>query len=337
MADQLRFVHIGLGPMGATLCKLALQKPGIALVGAVERINLGKDVGEVIGLGRPVGVALTDDLSAALAAKPAVVLHSTLSSLERVKEQFVAVIRAGVNIVSTCEELSFPWETHPDIAAELDALAKRHGVSVLGTGVNPGFCMDTFPLLVTGVCQRVDRIRVERIQDASSRRLPFQKKIGAGCSPEEFQALIASGTLRHVGLRESTDLLAAAMGWKLTDYRETIAPIMAERETASPFLTVKPGQAAGVEQIAVGLAGTTERIRMEFRAYLGAPESHDTVHITGLPDVEASVRPGIQGDVATAAMCVNALPSVIRAAPGLLTMMDIPPLHPYDGNWGELV
>lgn len=337
MVEPLRFVHIGLGPMGANLCKLALQKPGITLVGAVERVNLGKDVGEVIGLGQKVGVALTDDLATALAAKPAVALHSTLSSLVKVKDQFAALIKAGVNIVSTCEELAFPWETQPDIAAELDALAKRHGVSLLGTGVNPGFCMDTFPLLMTGVCQRVEKIRVERIQDASSRRLPFQKKIGAGCTPEEFAALIASGQLRHVGLRESTDMLAAAMGWKLTDYRETIAPILAEAETASPFLVVKAGQAAGVEQIAVGAVQGTERIRMEFRAYLGAPESHDSVHITGLPDLEATVKPGIQGDIATAAMCVNALPRVVRAAPGLLTMLDVPPLHPYDGNWGDLV
>ncbi len=337
MAGKIRFVHIGLGPMGANLCKLAVQTAGVELVGAVERVNLGKDVGEVIGLDKKIGVTLTDDLAAALATKPDVVLHSTLSSLELVKEQLATIIRSGVNVVSTCEELSYPWQTHPGIAAELDGLAKRHQVTVLGTGVNPGFCMDTFPIVMTGVCQRVDKIRVARIQDASSRRLPFQKKIGAGCTPAEFEVLKASGKLRHVGLRESSEMIAAAMGWTLTEYSETIDPIMAEKETRSPYLVVKPGQAAGVEQIAVGRMHGTEVIRMEFRAYLGAPESHDTVYITGIPNMEATIKGGVQGDVATAAMAVNAMPRVIKAAPGLLTMKDVPPLHPYAGTWGELI
>ncbi len=337
MAEKLRFVHIGLGPMGANLCKLALKKKGIELIGAIERVNLGKDVGEVIGLDKKIGVTLTDDLAAALAAKPDVVLHSTLSSLELVREQLVAVIKSGVNIVSTCEELSYPWETHPDIAKELDTLAKENNITVLGTGVNPGFCMDTFPIVMTGVCQSVAKIRIRRIQDASSRRLPFQKKIGAGCTPKEFEALMASGELRHVGLRESSDMIAAAMGWKLTEYIETIAPIIAEKETASQYLVVKPGQAAGVEQIAIGKMNGKEIIRMEFQAYLGAPESHDTVYIAGMPNIEATVKPGIQGDIATAAMSVNAMPRVINAAPGLLTMMDLPPVHPYDGSWGDLI
>jgi 4-hydroxy-tetrahydrodipicolinate reductase len=337
MADKIRFVHVGLGPMGSNLCKVALQKRGIEIVGAVERVNLGKDVGEVIGLDRKIGVALTDDLAAALAAKPDVVLHSTSSSLELVQAQLAAVIRSGVNVVSTCEELAYPWDTHPGVAKKLDALAKEHGVTVLGTGVNPGFCMDTFPIVMTGVCQRVDHIRIARIQDASSRRLPFQRKIGAGCTPKEFEALKASGKLRHVGLRESADMIAAAMGWKITDYSETIDPIMAERETTSPYLTVAKGQAAGVEQIAVGKMHGKEIVRMEFRAYLGAPESHDTVYITGMPNLETTVKGGIQGDIATAAMAVNAMPRVIAAAPGLVTMKDIPPVHPYAGAWGDLV
>jgi 2,4-diaminopentanoate dehydrogenase len=337
VAKKLRFVHIGLGPMGSNVCKLALEKKGIELIGAIERVNLGKDVGEVIGLDKKIGVTLTDDLAAALAKKPDVVLHSTSSSLEQVKEQLATVIKSGVNIVSTCEELSYPWETHPGVAKELDTLAKENKVTVLGTGVNPGFCMDTFPIVMTGVCQSVDKIRIARIQNASSRRLPFQKKIGAGCTPKEFAALKASGKLRHVGLRESSEMIAAAMGWNITEYSETIEPIMAEKETASQYLVVKQGQAAGVEQIAIGKMNGKEIIRMEFQAYLGAPESHDTVYITGIPNVEATVKGGIQGDIATAAMAVNAMPRVIKAAPGLLTMMDLPPVHPYAGTWEDLI
>lgn len=337
MAEKLRFVHMGLGPMGAKLCKLALEKEGITIVGAIEKINLGKDVGEVIGLGKKIGVTLTDDVNAALTAKPDVVLHSTLSCLELVKEQLVPIIKAGVNIVSTCEELAYPWETQPEISTELDALAKENNVTVLSTGVNPGFCMDTFPIVMTGVCQNVEKIRVSRVQDASSRRVPFQKKIGAGCTLEEFEKLKASGKLRHVGLRESSDMVAAAMGWKINEYSETINPIIAEKETSSEYLTVKPGQAAGVEQIAISKMNGKEIIRMEFRAYLGAPESHDTVYITGIPNMEVTVKGGVPGDIATVSMVVNAMPRVINAAPGLLTMKDIPPVHSYTGVWSKLI
>jgi len=337
MAGKLRFVHMGLGPMGAKLCKLALEKEGVEIVGAIEKVNLGKDVGEVIGLGKRLGVTLTDDINMALAAKPDVVLHSTLSSLELVKEQIIPIIKAGIDIVSTCEELSYPWETQPNIAAELDALAKENNVTVLATGVNPGFCMDTFPIVMTGVCQNVNHIRVARIQDVTSRRLPFQRKIGAGCTPEEFKELKDSGRLRHVGLRESSDMIAAAMGWRIDEYSESIAPIIAEEEISSEYLTVKPGQAAGVEQIATGKMNGREIIRMEFQAYLGAPESCDTVYITGVPNMEVMVKGGVQGDIATASMAVNAMPRVINAPPGLLTMRDIPPVHAYSDDWSKLI
>jgi len=337
MVNKLRFAQVGLGPMGVRLCKLALEKEGIEIVGATERANLGKDVGEVIGLGKKLGVTLTDDLNAALAAEPDVVLHSTLSSLELAKEQLATIIKAKVDIVSTCEEISYPWQTQPEIAKELDTLAQENNVTVLGTGVNPGFCMDTFPIVMTGVCQKVEKIRVARVQDATCRRLPFQEKIGAGCTPEEFEERKASGKLRHVGLRESSDMIAGAMGWKINDYRETIAPIIAKKEISNEYLTVKPGQAVGVEQIAISMMNGKEIIRMEFQAYLGAPESYDTVYIMGVPNMEVTVKGGIQGDIATASMAVNAMPRVINATPGLLTMKDIAPVHPYAGDWSKLI
>lgn len=337
MASKIRFVHMGFGPMGARVCRTALEKEGMEIVGAIELVNVGKDVGEVLGLGKKLGVKLNNDVSTVLATKPDVLLHTTVSSLVKAKEQLIPIIKAGVNIVSTCEELAYPWETRPDIATELDELAKQNKVTVLGAGVNPGFCMDTFPIVMTGVCQKVGHIRVARIQDARPRRLPFQKKIGAGCTPKEFQELKASGMLRHVGLRESCDMIAAAMGWKIDDYSETIDPIITEKEISSEYFTVKPGQAAGVEQIAIAKMKGKEVIRMDFLAYLGASESYDTVYITGIPNMEVTAKGGIQGDIATASMAVNAMPRVINALPGLITMKDLPPVHPYNGDWGNLI
>ncbi len=193
MTKKIRFVHMGLGPMGAKICRLALEKEGVEIVGAIEKVNVGKDVGKVIGLDKKLNVILTEDINMALAAKPDVVIHSTVSSLLKAREQLIPIIKAGVNIVSTCEELAYPWDKQLEIATELDTLAKKNNVTVLGTGVNPGFCMDIFPIVMTGVCQEVRHIRVSRIQDARSRRLPFQKKIGAGCTPTKFEELKASG------------------------------------------------------------------------------------------------------------------------------------------------
>ena len=337
MTQEIRVICYGLGPIGARTAKLVSQKDGMKIVGAIELVNLGKDIGEVIGLERKLGVKLTNDVDAVFSQGGDIVIQATGSSLPRVKEQLMSIVKAGIDVVSTCEELSYSWDKQPEISAELDALAKKNNVTVLATGVNPGFCMDLFPIVMTGVCESVEKIRVARIQDARPRRLPFQKKIGAGCTLAEFEELKASGKLRHVGLEESAGMIAAAMGWKIDEYSETIDPIIAKQDVSSNYLTVKAGQAAGVEQIAVAKMNGKEIIRMEFQAYLGAPESHDTVYITGTPDMEVTAKGGITGDIATASMVVNAIPRVINAPPGLLTMNDIPPVHPYASHWGRLI
>ena len=156
------------------------------------------------------------------------------------------------------------------------------------------------------------------------RRLPFQKKIGAGCTLDEFQKLVEAGTLRHVGLAESIAMLAAGLGWELDDIRDEIEPVIAESEVRSQYLTVKPGQAAGVKQTGRGFKDGQEVITLDFQAYLGAKESYDAVYITGTPNLEVIIKGGTHGDIATAAMVVNAARRVLEAPPGLLTMKDLP-------------
>jgi hypothetical protein len=327
MVEKIRAVQYGCGPIGCSVAKLASQRRDIELVGAIDidKNKVGKDLGEVIGLDKPLGVAISDDVNAILSqTKPDIVLHTTSSWLKKVNEQLAGVIKAGINIVSTTEELSFPWRKEPGLSTELDKLAKANKVTVLATGINPGFVMDTWPLVMTAVCQEVKQVKVARIQDASPRRLPFQKKIGAGCTLEEFQKLVDAGTLRHVGLAESIAMIAAGLGWELDDIRDEIKPIVAENEVRSQYLTVKPGQAAGVKQIGRGLKGGKELITMDFQAYLGAKESYDAVYITGTPNMEVVIKGGTHGDIATAAMVVNTARRVIEAPPGLLTMKDLP-------------
>jgi 4-hydroxy-tetrahydrodipicolinate reductase len=230
----------------------------------------------------------------------------------------------GLNIVSTTEELAYPFLNHSNIAKELDQIAKTHKVTILGTGINPGFVMDTWPLALTAVCQAVKKVKVVRVQDARSRRLPFQKKIGAGCSSKEFQALVDAGKLKHVGLPESIAMVAAGLGWKLDKITEEIEPIIAEKQVQSQYITVLPGQAAGVRQVGRGFRDGEEVITHIFEASLGAANSYDAVYITGTPNMEAVINGGTPGDIATAAMVVNAAPRIIEAPPGLLTMKDLP-------------
>lgn len=327
MSTKFRAVQFGCGAIGCAVARLAWQRPDIELVGAVDidKDKVGRDIGEVMGIEKNLGVTITDDLDKLFAkVKADVVFHQTGSSLKTVAPQLIKLLRFGLNIVSTTEELAYPYITQPDLANEIDAVAKANGATVLGTGVNPGFLMDIWPMAMTAVCQEVKRIRAVRVQDASPRRLPFQKKIGAGCTVEEFKKLAAAGTLRHVGLTESIDMIAAGLNWQLSQVTESIEPVIAREQVNTQYLTVEAGQVAGVRQVGRGFKNREELITLEFEASLGAPESYDAVYITGIPNLEVVMKGGTHGDIATAAMVVNAAHRVIEAPPGLVTMKDLP-------------
>lgn len=325
MVKKIKVVQLGCGPVGCSIAKLASTKPNIDIVGAIDLVNVGHDLGEVAGIGQKLGVLISNEPDSVLnKVKPDIVLHATGSVLKDVYPQLEKVVKAGVNLVSTCEELSYAYKKQPALAEKLDKLAKERKVTVLGTGVNPGFLMDAWPLFMTAVCQDVRQIRVVRIQDASPRRLPFQKKIGAGKTIEDFNTLVEAGILRHVGLSESVAMIAAGLGWELDDITETIEPILAKAEVRSNFVTVKAGQVAGVRQVGFGLRDGKELITLDFQAYIGARESYDAVYIAGTPNVEVVIKGGTHGDIATAAIVVNSIPRVVDAPPGLIVMKDLP-------------
>lgn len=310
----------GIGPIGAEIARLLLSKPWVKLVSAVDidPAKIGRDVGEVIGLGREVGVKVT----AQLEGKPDVVCHSTGSRLRDVNAQLQDLLGRGCHVVSTCEELSFPLDEA--IREELQRVAQANGVTLLGTGVNPGFVMDKLPLTVTSVCQDIRQLDIIRIQNASTRREPLQRKVGAGMTPDEFRAAVDAGKIKHMGLRESLIMVGKGLGVtfdSVTD--EKIEPIIADREIQTQYLTCAPGQVAGVHQTISG-SGRIQ-VNLELRMYVGAEAvAADKVIVTGVPNVEMTIKDGVHGDRATAAMVVNAIPRVIDARPGVLTMDDIP-------------
>ncbi|MEP7010967.1 MAG: dihydrodipicolinate reductase [Acidobacteriota bacterium] len=330
----IRVLQVGLGPIGASIARQIGARSGFELVGGVDLDpgKVGRDLGPICGLGKDLGIAVSGDLAAALAElKPEIAVVSTSSALEKVTGTIQACLAAGVAVVSTTEELSFPWRERPELARRIDDAARAVGRAVLGTGVNPGFAMDALPLALTAVCERVDGVIVRRIQDASKRRLPFQQKIGAGLTVAEFHAKVAAGGVRHVGLAESIGMLASAFGWKLDSVTDEIWPKIAVARVASPDLEVAAGDCSGVVQLGLGKEGDRVRIRLEFEAYLGAPASYDEIEIAGSPALKSRVEGGIPGDLATASIVVNAIPRVLAAPSGLITMRDLPPAHWWPG------
>lgn len=320
----IRVLHVGLGPIGIGVVRQCASRKGFRIVGAVDvdPAKIGKDLGEVADLGRLLKVAVSGKLGAAIkAGKPDVVVLCTSSSLGKVTDQIADVLKYKLPIVSTTEELAYPWFSNKRLARKIDALAKKARVAVLGTGVNPGFTMDALPITLTGVCERVDTIRVERIQDASVRRLPFQQKIGAGLTTEEFAAKVEGGSVRHVGLTESVAMIADAMGWKLDSITDVIAPKIATKGVKSEFLSVQKGQVAGIVQTGTGFDKDGQAlITLHMEAYLGAPESYDAVIVKGSPDLHMKIAGGVHGDIATASITVNSIPKVLHAPAGLQTM-----------------
>jgi len=324
MTEKIRVMQMGIGPIGCGVTRVLAHKAGMEIVGAIDLVNVGQDLGEIAELGRKLGVLICDDPDAVLReTKPDIAIHTTSSRFQKVSAELEQLIRAGVNVVSSCEELAYPYETSADLAVQIDKLAKENNTTVLGTGVNPGFVMDAWPLFMTGVCAEVQEVRVRRFVDASTRRIPLQKKIGAGATVEEFGKLVESGTLRHVGLQESVAMIAAGLGWELDDITERIEPIVYETEVKSDYLTVQPGQVAGVKQTGHGWKNGKATITLELEAAIGAAESYDGVYITGTPNMEVIIKGGIHGDIAAVAMLTNAVPKVIDAPPGLKTMRDL--------------
>src|SRR5262245_22690158 len=322
----IKVLHIGVGPIGAGVVRQVVGRKWLKIVGAVDVDpgKVGRDLGDVAGLGRKLGVTVTDDVIRTIkSSRPDVAILCTQSSLKRVVPQFEAVLKLKVPVVSTTEELAYPVKSNSTAAKKIDAMAKRARVAVLGTGVNPGFVMDALPIALTSVCERVSGIEVARVQDARIRRLPFQQKIGAGLTVDAFMAKVKDGSVRHVGLAESITMIADALGWKLDRVTDDVRPKIADAAVSSEFIDVPRGHVAGIIQDGVGYQKGKPVITHHMEAYLGAPESYDSVHVIGSPPLTMKIIGGVHGDIATVSMVVNSIPKVLEAPPGLRTMRDM--------------
>ncbi|RLI45991.1 hypothetical protein DRO69_04090 [Candidatus Bathyarchaeota archaeon] len=315
--EKVRVVLYGVGAIGSRIAKFLLDKNGVEIVGAIDvaKEKVGKDLGDVLDIGKRLKIRVSDDPDAVLSKTNAnIVIHSTTSFLKQAHPQIAKIIEHDVNVVSTCEELSYPYATDPELAKKLDESAKKHKVTVLGTGINPGFMMDTLVITLTGVCQTIERIKATRILDATKRRIQFQKKIGIGLTIDEFKEKMEKKNITlHVGLEQSISLIASALGWELNEIR-------VENEA----IKAKQGKVVGLRQRGRGIKQGKEIITLDLQAYVGAEEEYDYIDIEGTPSIHVKSSPGIHGDLGTVAVIVNSIPKVINAEPGLVTMRDLP-------------
>ncbi|MGZ4972597.1 MAG: NAD(P)H-dependent amine dehydrogenase family protein [Limisphaerales bacterium] len=323
---KIKVAQFGLGPIGIETVKLAATKPWLEIVGGVDidPAKIGKPLSELTGIKSLNKAKVYSSFADLLKkTKPDCVLHTSVSRMPQAAPQLEPIIKAGISVVSSCEELLFPQLRAPAIAKKLDALCRKHKSRVLGTGVNPGFVMDTLAICLTGVCRNVESIEINRVVNASLRRLPLQMKIGSGMDPAEFRRLFREGKMGHVGLVESLALVAHALDWKIGKITETCEPMIAPKNIKTQFLEVPKGLTCGIHHRAEAKAGK-HKLTLDLKMYLDAEDPRDAVNIIGDPPIDAVLRGGVHGDRATVAALVNAVPTVLRAQPGLLLMTDVP-------------
>lgn len=319
-------VVMGLGYIGQEIARAALVSPELELVGAVDSnpALVGKRLSDIVTQGN-ADVRVSSTLGNARSrAKRPVLLHATGSRLRQVIDQLLEGIEEGFSIVSTCEELAFPFLKNPDLAQKLERAATKAGVSIVGTGVNPGFVLDRLVATVGQACGPINQVRATRVVDARTRREALQWKIGAGLTEEEFDALAEKEQVGHVGLAESAALCALGLGIDCDDFEEEVAPVIAEEDIHGGAFVVRKGRVAGATQTVVGFKDEKERVHLEVTIAVGADNPGDRIELEGDVPIHLEVRGGVPGDRATANLVVNAAPRLNAAEPGILTVLELP-------------
>lgn len=331
--------------MGTAAARIVQTKAGLELVGVVARRidHVGEDAGDVLGLGRRTGIRVGHDLDAVLAqTRPDVVLQMTCSRVADAEPEIVCCVRHRAHVVSIAEEMAFVAAGSPDRAPAIDALARSHGVTVVDTGVNPGFVLDLLVITLTGVCAHVESITATRLNDLAPYGPSVLRSQGVGLTPEEFAAGVAEGrVVGHVGFPESMAMIAASLGWEIDRIEQAREPIVARVRRETPFVVVEPGSVAGCRHTAVAYREDRPVITLvhpqQVRPEAEGLATGDEIHILGEPEVHLAGSPEIPGGTATAALAVNMIPRVLAAPPGLLTMADLPVPAAIEGDVRSLL
>ncbi|MCR4402307.1 MAG: 2,4-diaminopentanoate dehydrogenase [Firmicutes bacterium] len=328
--DEITVVCWGLGAMGSGMARALLERKGVRIVGAIATRpdKAGRDLGDVLNAGRDLGVRVTNDPDEALEAGADVVLHATSSFAREIYPQLDAAMAAGSNVITVAEEMAYLRQSDPGLAAEIDQLARKYGVSVLGTGINPGFVLDTLIIGLTGICTHVKRVKARRVNDLSPFGPTVMRTQGVGTTVEEFREGLEKGSIvGHIGFIQSCGMIADALGWRLDEITQTREPIVSNTRRTTPYVDVKPGMVAGCNHTAHAFMNGEEVITLEHPQQvlpgLEGVETGDYIWIEGTPPVNLAIKPEIPGGIGTIAIAVNMIPQVVEAEPGLVTMKDL--------------
>lgn len=357
---MVRIIHWGLGAMGTRIAALVRDRADMVSVGAIDRdpAKTGKTLDQLLarvrlpavpqvltktgqvgdrGTGSPSPGRLNGPAGGIVVGSPEDVLQTpadlvilaTGSFVEEVAPQVILALEHGLNVITIAEEMVFPEATAPDHAQEIDRMARNRGAVVLGTGINPGFVMDTLVICLTGVCSQVRHIMVRRANDLSPYGPTVMAGQGVGLTPQQFEDGVASGrVVGHVGFLQSLGLIARALGWTLDRIEQSREPIVARLMRETPYVKVPPGRVAGCRHVARGFKNGREVIFLDHpqqvRPELEGFETGDEIRIRGQPDISLRTSPEIPGGAGTAAIAVNMVPVVMAAEPGLRTMADLP-------------
>ena len=348
MNKKFDIIQIGLGPMGRLIAKLILKRKNLNLIGVIDIDPQIKDkyLSEILDIKDESidDIKIGSDLEFMMSSiKSDIIIIATSSSLEHVAPLIKLAVKNGSNVISICEELSFPYQYSPKLSEELDILAKSKNVTIVGTGINPGYLMDLLPIVITAPCQSVESIKVMRMMNSAKRRVPFQRKIGTGLKPKEFHNKISQKEITgHVGLTQSILMITSALGLEYDEITEYPSrEILAEKEFITSYgKKVPKGWVCGLESKAVANKGDKEIITLDFKAFdftafAGDYKEFDSIIIKGIPHIHQKIIGGVHGDIGTSAMVVNLIPNVINANPGLLTMKDLPVPCYTENIWKE--
>ena len=321
-SEKIRVIFYGVGAIGSEVAKFGLTRPGLEVVGAIDSdpAKVGRDLGAVLGLEKKLGVEVSGDPVALFKrVKADVVVLTTGSFLPAIYDQLETVARAGLDIVTSAEELAFPTLQSAGLAEKLDRLAKEKGITIQAAGVNPGFVMDRLIVFLATSCADIEHVWAKRVVDCSRRRKQLQLKVGAGLSVDQFQASLGKKIFGHVGLMESAALVADGIGMIPDRITQSVEPVVAVQAVESEYVKVRPGEVSGMRQVARCFRNGKECVSLEVLFYLGAPEPKDQILIKGMTNIDVTIKGGIAGDPATVAILINAIAPTLAAKPGLLT------------------
>ncbi len=327
--EKIKVIQFGLGAMGSMMAKVMLEKEDLEIVAAIDRKpeNAGKDLSEVIGLKNKVGVIVSDNPERVFqSVKADIMLHAAVSYVPKVWEQIKGAVKAGISVITIAEEMGYPFLKYIDLSREMNYTAKAHGARILGSGINPGFAMELMPLLISGICKEVTSVKVTRVIDFSPFGPAIQKNIGIGMEAKDFKKGVKEGKLPlHIGLPESLSLLAYGLRWELDKIEESRAPVIARKSINVPgYMKIPKGRVSGFDHRCFGYKNRKKIIILEELGRVDPKEEYkNTIIIEGSPRIVESINVP-SGNITTTSHAINLIPVVLKAHPGLLTMLDLP-------------